>query len=261
VFAVTIRVAAIQLGLHQSSYEDVIDNALSMVKEAAESDVNIACLPEHWLIEYQDRVGESVAQLSKAAEDYGIWLVTGANYTREANTTFVESALLAPDGSIVGRQRKIHLFGDERAHAVAGSEYNVFEAGGYKAGIVICYDNVFPEVSRILALKGAEILFVPSRIRAEGVDPWLLYLRVRALENRIPIVAPNIFRPPRYLGGSVIVDVKEDRASGVVLPEVKALAKHDDQIVVADVDLEKARQLRRARFAARRPETYKELIA
>ena len=257
----SIRAAAIQLDLQESSYQDLIGKALSLVKEAAESDINIACLPEHWLIEYQNHVEESVAYLAGAAKDNKIWLVTGANYARAANRTFVESVLLAPDGSLVGRQRKIHLFGDERTRAVAGSEYNVFDAGRCKVGIVVCYDNVFPEVSRILALKGAEILFVPSRIRAEGLDPWLLYLRVRALENRIPIVAPNIFSPPRYPGGSVIVDVEEDRASGVVVPKVTTSAKPGHQLVVADIDLEKAGRLRRERFADRRPDTYMDLTA
>lgn len=256
-----IRVAAIQLGSEQSLYQGVIDKALSLVKEAAEGNVHIACLPEHWLIEYQDHVEESVAHLARAAKDNKIWLVTGANYTRAVSTTFVESLLLAPDGSVAGRQRKIHLFGDERSCAVAGSEYNVFDAGSCKVGIVICYDNAFPEVSRILALKGAEILFVPSRIRTEGLDPWLLYLRVRALENRIPIVAPNIFRPPRYPGRSVIVDVEEDQASGVVVPNVTALTNPGDQVLIADIDLEKARRLRRQRFADRRPETYRDLAA
>jgi len=261
VFAVAIRIAAIQLGLQQGSFEDLIGKALSLVKEAAESNVNIACLPEHWLIEYQDQVERSVADLARAAKDNEIWLVTGANYAHPASTTFVESLLLAPDGSVVGCQRKIHLFGDEKARAIAGSEYNVFHAGGCKVGIVVCYDNVFPEVSRILALKGAEILFVPSRIRAEGLDPWLLYLRVRALENRVPIVAPNIFRPPKYPGRSVIVDLEEDRASGVVLPKVTTLTKPDDQVVAADIDLDTARRLRRERLADRRPETYREVTA
>jgi predicted amidohydrolase len=58
-------------------------------------------------------------------------------------------------------------------------------------GSIICYDIVFPDVARALVKKGSDILFFPSKIRYEGIKPWHMYIQVRALENRLPMAAPN----------------------------------------------------------------------
>jgi predicted amidohydrolase len=115
---------------------------------------------------------------------------------------------------------------------------------------------MFPEAARTLALKGADLLFVPSRIGAAALDPWILYLRTRSLENRIPLIAPNVFRPPRYIGGSLVVDLDRQRDTNVVLPKVVASAKSGEQLILANVNVELARELRKERFLDRRPTAY-----
>ena len=76
---------------------------------------------------------------------------------------------------------------------------------------MICYDTVFPGVAQMLANKGAEILFSPSRIVKEGIEPWKMYVQVRSLENRIPIIAPNV-ENIKFGGNSMIIElVKEEK--------------------------------------------------
>ena len=99
----------------------------------------------------------------------------------------ISSPVIANDGMIAGRQLKIHPFGPQRKVVKAGTKVEIFESGNFKFGIGICCDIVFPEVTRALVKKGADILFFPSKIRYEGIKPWHMYVQVRALENRIPI--------------------------------------------------------------------------
>lgn len=82
------------------------------------------------------------------------------------------------------------------------------------------------------------------------------YLRTRALENRIPVIVPNVFDPPRYSGGSVIIDLEERDAEPVVLPKVVASAGTGERVIVADVNIDRARRLRAKRLSERMPASY-----
>ena len=86
---------------------------------------------------------------------------------------------------------------------------------------MICYDTVFPGVADTLSKKGAEIIFSPSRIVKEGIDPWKMYVQVRSLENRIPIIAPNV-ENIRFGGNSLIVELtKEEKIVKTRISELK----------------------------------------
>jgi predicted amidohydrolase len=173
----------------------------------------------------------------------------------------IESVLIDPGGEVVGRQSKVHLFRQEKERAYAGLSYSLVDINGVKAGIIVCYDNVFPEVARTLAVMGADLLFLPSRIVAEGLEPWRLYILTRALENRIPIVAPNVYVPPAFPGGSIIVDVEETGTRRVVIPRVVREIHDGPGVAVYGVDLERTRRLRSERLGERRPETYGSLVS
>ncbi len=250
------RVAAAQISLRKESLETAIKDAKNLIHEAAKSGAQIICLPEHWLLEYWKEANDATDKIVDAAKAEHVFVITGANYIRSGSNVRIRSTLIDPDGKILGWQDKIHLFRDEGTVAVPGEKYETFQTPLGKVGITVCYDNVFPEAARTLALRGADMLFVPSRIISEGLDPWLLYLRTRALENRIPVVAPNVFDPPRYLGGSVIIDMEESDASPVVLPKVVASAGAGETVIVADIDIERARRLRSKRLSERKPSAY-----
>ena len=256
----TIRVAAVQFALGKQSYLEAIESAETLVKAAAKQGAEIVCFPEHWLLEYLEHGHLAIEHLCNAARDARIFVITGANYTPNATPASAElrvrSIVIGPDGKRLGQQDKVHLYQSEKKAATPGSQYNVFQSVLGRFGILICYDGMFPEAARTLALKGADLLFVPSRIGYAALDPWMLYLRTRALENRIPIIAPNVFRPPRYVGGTVIVDLIPQGDGRVVLPKIVASAGSGEKTIVADVDVERARELRRERFLDRHPTTY-----
>ena len=125
-----------------------------------------------------------------------------------------------------------------------GRETKVFETN-CKFGIIICYDMVFSDVANSLVKKGADVLFSPSRIVRRGVKPWQLYLQVRALENRVPILAANV-QNYRFGGKSVIVDLSED--GGVIIPKIVTELK-GEKFKVRDFNLKKYKKSRKIRFS------------
>lgn len=86
---------------------------------------------------------------------------------------------------------------------------------------------------------------------------WLLYLKTRALENRLPIIVPNVTYPPKYVGGSVIIDLEADNSTHAVSPKLVASAQDEEEVILAEVDIEKARELRRERLEERKPNAYR----
>lgn len=252
-----IRVAAAQIALGKASYREAVDDAAFLIREASKLGAQIVCLPEHWLLEHREQGYDAIEVLAEVALAERIFVITGANYFPVSREELrIRSFLIGPDGKILGSQDKVHLFRAEKRLARPGNGYEVIQTVLGGIGIVVCYDNVFPEACRTLVLKGADVLFVPSRIISEGIDPWILYLRTRALENRIPVVAPNVFHPPRYLGCSVIIDLDLDEASGVVLPKPIVAAKTGQTVIVAEIDVDRASRLRKERLGDRRPSAY-----
>ena len=127
---------------------------------------------------------------------------------------------------------------------------------GYKIGILVCYDVDFPEPSRIYALNGVELILCPSRIVKPGITPWQQYVTVRCLENRMPIIAPNVYAPPWFDGHSMIISLREDRRTRISHPKTASVSRMGEGFAVQEIDLSFHNRLRRERFADRRPETY-----
>ncbi|HWB69294.1 MAG TPA: nitrilase-related carbon-nitrogen hydrolase, partial [Solirubrobacterales bacterium] len=142
----------------------------------------------------------------------------------------------------------------ESAHERPGEEIVTAPLGGLIVGLSVCYDLRFPELYRILAVRGARLLAVPSAFtRATGRDHWEVLLRARAIENQAFVLAPNQIgeAPPHFdsFGHSAIVD-----AWGKVL----ALAPDEECFVAADLDLAVQEQVRESlpSLANRRPSAY-----
>ena len=104
---------------------------------------------------------------------------------------------------------------------------------------MICYDTVFPGVAQRLANKGAEILFSPSRIVKKGIEPWKMYVQVRSLENRIPIIAPNV-ENIKFGGNSMIIElIKEEK-----IVKTKITKPEDGFEISADITLSNYKKMR-----------------
>jgi predicted amidohydrolase len=253
----TIKIAAVQTTIYPKDEERALREAEGLVLRAVRAGARLVCLPEHWLlskvVESENKVYERFAKLAIEANAY---INLGGIYEREGDATYLVSPTIGPDGDIVSRQRKVHLYRGEKKRALPGERFEVFKVDGVSMGTMVCHDAVFPESARTLTLGGAELLLVPSLIISKGSRPWHIYLMSRSLENRVPVISPNPYYPPRIPGRSIIVDLEYDRQHSVM--QLKTLvARNGRNVTLAEIELESKRALREERLGERRPAAYK----
>ena len=271
-----MRAAAIQLNSTGDKARN-LETAERLVRAAAADGAELAVLPEKWNL-----LGDSAAQLAGAepldgptisaartwARELGIHLIAGsiAESVEGQEKAFNTSTLIGPDGELEASYRKIHMFDvevggvvyRESDHHEPGEEVVSAELGdaleGVTLGLTVCYDLRFPELYRILAVRGATVITVPSAFTLDtGKDHWEVLLRARAIENQAFMVGANQVgeAPPHYrsYGRSAIVD-----PWGVVL----AKAPDEECSVAADLDLELQDRVRATlpSLANRRPTSY-----
>ncbi len=244
-----LKVAAVQLGLYRGHPAKAVAEAERQVRRASTNGARLICLPEHWLL---SRVlkndDEIMRRFSLLAEELDAFINMGANFELRGAETYMTSATLSPHGLVVSRQDKVHLYRREKRKAVPGSRFDLMTVDGFKVAVLVCHDVVFPETAREVALRGAELLLVPSLISAEGIEPWLVYLRARSLENRIPVVAPNVYAPPRLPGQSCVLDLSYDKKEHVMELVERRSPRRKTSIVV-EIDLRSKRHLREERLS------------
>jgi predicted amidohydrolase len=270
-----IRAAAIQM----SSTPDKDENrgaAEALIREAVSAGADLVALPELWSCHGLDEVyrenaepvpGPTTDFLGDLARELGVYLLGGSmlegdpGSDRMSNT----STFFDPSGELTAIYRKIHLFDVkvsdreylESANIAPGNEIVTAKAGPTTLGLSVCYDVRFPELYRLLALRGAEVLVVPAAFTLQtGKDHWEILLRARAIENQAFVLAPAQWgrkADGRWTyGRSTIID-----PWGTVL----ATSPDRDGHVLARLDLDYLDRFR-AEFPAlanRRPEAYDSL--
>jgi len=243
-----LRVAAVQLGVYRGQPDKAVEEAERQVRQTSAKEARLICLPEHWLLSRiltdDDMI---IERFSKLAKEIDAFINLGANFQVRGAHTYMTSTTLAPDGNAISKQNKVHLYRSEKRRAIPGSQFEVMTVDGFKVGVLVCHDVVFPETAREATFKGAELLLVPSLIPAKGIEPWLIYLRARALENRVPVVAPNLYAPPNLTGQSCVIDLSYDKKQHV-MELVERRAPRGKTSVVVDLDLRTKRPLREERL-------------
>jgi deaminated glutathione amidase len=269
-----MRAAAVQLTATQDRDRNR-ETADRLVREAAARGAELVVLPEKWSVygRPEDIVagaepldGPALTWARDVARELGIDLIAGSiaervdGGDRGANTC----VHVGPDGEDRAVYRKVQMFDVEvggrvyRESAVEapGDELVVTEtADGTEVGLSICYDLRFPELYRILAVRGARVLTVPAAFTLTTTrEHWEVLLRARAIEDQCFVVAANQVgehAPGMQTGGrSMIVD-----PWGVVL----AQAPDAECVIVADLDVEQQADIRAKvpSLANRRPEAYR----
>jgi omega-amidase len=253
-----LRIALVQVPL-QNNKAKAVEHTLKLLNKVRLSDSDIVCLPELWYTKIVKNFETEFDKIIDVAKECNMVIIPGAfversngNNKNGNNGLQISSPVIANNGAIAGRQLKIHPFGSQRKVVKAGTKVELFKSGNFKFGIGICYDIVFPEVARALVKKGANILFFPSKIRYEGIKPWHMYVQVRALENRIPIAAPNICDDGSsnsiYKGKSIFVDFDYNYKTDIAVPKLRLGSSVNEQILIMDVDLNRTRKLHKKRF-------------
>ena len=261
---------------------DAHDAAISEgVHAAANEGAAIVCLPELTRLPYvaYDERGPESGEIApeplpggatyelaaKLAADTGIF-VHASCYEENGNELGFNTAfVVAPDGALAGKARKMHLpvtagYAENRWFAPGDTGYPVFEIATARVGLPTCYDQWFPEVSRALALNGADVIVYPSAIGSEpdhpGFDTEPIWEQVISAQgvlngtfmvviNRIGSEGPNTFYGSSFVSdpyGRVLVQAPRDEPC----------------VLVADLDLDQRRDWLGLfpMFGARRPETY-----
>jgi predicted amidohydrolase len=169
-------------------------------------------------------------------------IIPGAFY-QIAKKISIIAPVIGPEGEFIGKQEKIHPFGYEQGEVKPGNAVKIFNTA-CKFGVIVCYDMVFPKVANTLVKKGAQILISPSRIVRRGIKPWQMYVQVRALENRVPIIAANV-KNQRFGGNSIIVDLIEN--DKIVTTKITKLSKEGG--ITKEFNLNKYEESRKSRFS------------
>jgi predicted amidohydrolase len=271
------RVAAVQMDPKLGEVAHNLDTILARLAESADEGARLVVFPECVLTGYgfdsrseAARFGEpldgpSARRIGEACGRLGVWSVYGF-IESEGAKLFNACALVGPNGPVAS-YRKVHLpfLGLDRFVDPGDRPFAVHDAGGLRVGMHICYDGSFPEVGRILALLGADILVLPTNWPPHSECAAEHMMATRAMENIVYAMAVNRVGEEagfRFIGRSSIV-----ATNGQVLAMASA---EFEEILYADVDPAKARTKKLVRvpglheidrMADRRPAFYGPIVA
>ncbi len=257
-----VTIGLVQMSMSEDP-EGNLRKAVRMIGEASERGAQIVCLPELFTTTYfpqydtvdgrrRERAphetvpGPTTDTLSRAAARSQVILVGGSIYERDGERFFNTAPVFDQGGRMLGRYRKTHIPHDEHFYEQSYFEpgdtgFQVYATDRGRIGVMICYDQWYPEAARMNALKGAEMVFYPTAIgKVEGIEQqegdwqqaWENVMRGHAIANGMVVAACNRVGAEdkmEFWGGSFVID-----AFG------KTLARGSDreEVVLATVDLE-----------------------
>lgn len=236
-----------------------ISKASSMIREASARGSRLVVLPEMFNCPYDSNLfsrfaenypdGETIRMLSKVSREEGIYLIGGSIPEREEGLVYNTSFIFGPQGEFLAKHQKIHLFDVELTGGLSfqesktlgyGKKITVVETEICTFGTAICYDIRFPELSRLMAMMGAEIIVLPAAFNmTTGPAHWEMLLRARAVDNQVFVVgaAPARDKNASYVsyGNSAVVD-----------PWGKIVAQADEKemIIYWDINLQLITKIR-----------------
>lgn len=241
----------------ETDYEETMEKAGRMLREAAASGAQVAVLPEMFSCPYDRRYFREFAQrghidtlrrLSGWAKEYHLLLVGGSIPEVEGDRLYNTSFVFDADGNQIARHRKVHLFDVDlpgmRFHEshtfTPGNEITVFDTEFCRMGLAICFDVRFPELFRAMARRGAELICLPAQFNmTTGPAHWEATMRMRAVDNELFFVAASAAHYEGFSyecwGHSLILD-----PFGTPL----AAADEKEQILLAEIDLRRIDEVR-----------------
>lgn len=267
-----LRVAAAVMRSAMGQKAENLARMEVLVRKAARRGAQAVCFPEMNVSGYGLRQemgsfaepipGPSTEAVLKMAREYKMLILAGLAEKAAKDEFFISHLAAGPKG-LIGVYRKIHLGPPEEGLFRAGTECPVFSFGKTRFGMELCFDGHFPELSTLLALKGAEVIFIPHasprETAAEKKERWLRYLPARAYDNSVFLAACNLLGETEsglaFSGSALILGPK-----GEILAESR---DGGEEIVLADL---KNKMLRRVRenskgffLGRRRPEIYSKI--
>lgn len=252
--------------------DENVERACQFISQAAVGGAQFIVLPEFFNCEYfpqfrdykymdyaEPDTGPTTQRMRAQAKALKVWILSTIFEMERPGLYYDTAMLINPEGEITGKYRKVHpaaLLSLEKIYFRGGSSFPVFKVGEWTVGISICYDNLFPESCRCLAVRGAELIIAPYATPID--DPWENFLSTRALENGVFLAACNHVGQEgewRMSGKSMIITPRGKiamQASGT-----------EEQIISLDIAREDVFTARRnfPLFRDRRPEVYSAISA
>ena len=289
----TIRVAAVSMNGFLGEPERVLKNMAGWCEKATAEKAELVlfpelivhghCTPKTWELAEPLPDGPSVKRLVQMARHYKLFLVAGLS-EKERDIVYNTAVVIGPDGYL-GKQRKLHMSRDETFLYKGGKDISVFDLGKCKIGIVICYDNQFPEIARVLALRGMDVLLMPhaGRFKMWQDAPeseaaarrcshnFLKKYALRARENACFAVLTDQAGRAGFVDSYPRDHENQPHHAGAALiwgPDGELIAQTQEErireeMIVADLDpilLARERSLANYMLRTRRPELFGELV-
>lgn len=252
----SLRVAAVQLSAFSENYDQQMEKIAKLVTAAAKAGAEIVCLPELMTTPYFARsrdpkwrelaepleAGPTCRRMAALARGLAVTIIATC-YERRGDKLYNTAFIVGADGCLAGCYAKTHIPLIEAVEAYEtlffdqGEDLPVFDIGGRRLGILICYDRSFPEAWRTLALKGAEIIFVPTSSSGFRGNMYADELKIAAAQQQLFVVAANkagretLPDEPgalTFYGKSRILDPRGEA--------IAALEQQEDAFIVADLD-------------------------
>src|SRR5262252_4674361 len=267
-----MRIALIQMNSRSGARDENVGHACELIDEAAGGGAQLIVLPEFFNTEYFPQYrdyrymdyaegddGPTQSRVKERARRHGVHIVSTIFEMARPGLYYDTAMLIDPAGEILGKYRKVHpaaLLSLEKIYFRGGSSFPVFRVEEWTMGISICYDNLFPESCRCLALNGAELIVAPYATPL--ADPWENFLSTRALENGVYFAACNhVGREGewRMSGKSMIIS-----PAGKILVQAGGAG---DQIISCEIERDEVVRARRnfPLFRDRRPDAYGDIAA
>jgi N-carbamoylputrescine amidase len=287
------RVAAVSMNGLLGEPERVLEGIDAWCERAANEQADLVlfpelvihghCSPNTWDLAEPVPDGPSVARLVEIARRHCLILCAGMS-EKERDIVYNTQVLVGPNG-FIGKQRKLHLSRDEVFYYKGGRDILVFDTGLCQVGIVICYDNQFPEVARVLALRGAELILMPHAARFKPWDDtleseatarryshrFLQHYALRARENACFAILTDQVGRAGYVDLWPRESENQPHHAGAALiwgpdGELIASTQQDrirEEMITATLDpnlLARERALANYMLRTRRPELFEELV-
>jgi N-carbamoylputrescine amidase len=271
----TIKVGLVQQGCGSHKATDNQERSIKGIREAVAQGANLVLLPElhngPYFCQTEDCIrfdlaesipGPSTELFSGIAKELGVVIVTSLFERRAAGLYHNTAVVFEKDGSMAGKYRKMHIPDDpgyyEKFYFTPGDlGFNPIQTSVGRLGVLVCWDQWYPEAARLMALSGADLLLYPTAIgwnpeddqdeQQRQLEAWVTVQRGHAVANGLPVISCNrIGREEDPSGQSSGIQFWGN--SFVAGPQGEFLHRanhHEEQVTVLDIDLYRSEQVRR----------------
>ncbi|MFC1891119.1 nitrilase-related carbon-nitrogen hydrolase [Thermodesulfobacteriota bacterium] len=268
-----LKIAAVCMHSVPLEIEKNLSRIEDFTREAGDKGAKVICFPELCVTGYtlnnpgtiysRSSSEDIISKLRDLASAHDMIILAGMIEISDSEKPFISQVVAGPNG-LLGIYRKSHLSPPEKEVYQAGQDLDIFSHDNISFGVQLCYEAHFPEISTIMALKGADIIFIPHAsprgTPQEKVQSWLRHLTGRAFDNALFIIAFNQAgkNGKKLIFPGVIVAID---------PAGRIITRYDEgaeKMLLVDLDLDELKEIRKHRMRYflpnRRPELYRQLV-